>query len=224
MSASVFYREVQAHQETIPLAVRRGNAYAAFHSGLVLQPKDRVILLQVSDARHEPFDRFDRLAVHCPVLDVESSLSAGTFFELAAASLAPRMDLDPAELAQMLTDRERTGSTVLLPGLAIPHVVIEGNGQFHMVIARCRGGIYFPGEEERVHAAFVLVGTRDERNFHLRALSAIAQIIQWPDFERSWLEAPGAEDLRRLVMHAVRRRLPEQSDPLPPGREPAVML
>ncbi|HET6568249.1 MAG TPA: cation:proton antiporter [Rhodothermales bacterium] len=224
MTAALFYQEAQAHQETVPLAVRRGDAYLPFHSGLTLRSGDRVILFQVSDARHEPFDRFDRLAAHCPVLDVESDLSTDVFFELAAASLAPRVGLDSADLARLLINRERTGSTVLLPGLAIPHAILEGEGRFEMVIARCRGGIHFPDEEEHVHAAFVLVGTRDERNFHLRALSAIAQIIQWPDFERSWLEAPSAEDLRRLVIHAARRRLPEQSDRLPPGREPAVML
>jgi L-asparagine transporter-like permease len=53
---------------------------------------------------------------------------------------------------------------------------------------------------------FVLVGTKDERNFHLRALAAIAQICQQPDFDKNWLNARNTEELRDIVLLAERRR------------------
>jgi hypothetical protein len=37
-----------------------------------------------------------------------------------------------------------------------------------------------------VQAVFVLAGTRDDRDFHLRALAGIAQIVQDPAFEKRW--------------------------------------
>jgi mannitol/fructose-specific phosphotransferase system IIA component (Ntr-type) len=53
---------------------------------------------------------------------------------------------------------------------------------------------------------FVLAGSADERNFHLRALAAIAQIVQDPHFEEKWMEAKGEEALRDIVLLGERRR------------------
>jgi mannitol/fructose-specific phosphotransferase system IIA component (Ntr-type) len=106
----------------------------------------------------------------------------------------------------MLCERERQGSTVFLPGLAIPHVVVPGEDVFDLVIARCSPGITFPGDAGSVQSVFVLAGSADQRTSHLRALSAIAQTVQGPDFERAWQDAPDSEALRRLVLGANRRR------------------
>ena len=107
---------------------------------------------------------------------------------------------------ERLISRETASSTVILPGLAIPHVRLSGRGTFALLIARCREGIYFPNHDEPVRAAFVLVAAPDVRTRHLRTLSAIAQVAQGDDFEQRWLEAPDAEALRTLVRQAPRRR------------------
>jgi mannitol/fructose-specific phosphotransferase system IIA component (Ntr-type) len=57
-----------------------------------------------------------------------------------------------------------------------------------------------------VRAVFVLVGTRDERNFHLVALSAIAQIVGEPEFMDRWMKARGTQALRDLVLLGERAR------------------
>jgi len=51
-----------------------------------------------------------------------------------------------------------------------------------------------------------MAATADERSFHLRALSAIAQISQDRHFIRSWSKARNAEDLRSIALLAERRR------------------
>ena len=200
------FRKLQREQRSLPLALRRGDHYLPFHSGSTLKPDDRLIVLHMGHRARTVFDRFDHLVAHAAVIDVEPALSMDDFFSLAADALAPRLNLDPAQLQEMFKDRETTSSTVLLPGLAIPHVVVEGEGQFELLIARCRRGIAFPGQPERVYAAFVLAGSRDERTFHLRALSAIAKIVQWPDFDRRWMTASDAEAVRELVLRSKRRR------------------
>ena len=57
-----------------------------------------------------------------------------------------------------------------------------------------------------VHAVFVLVGTRDERHFHLCALMAIAQITEEPDFDSRWMVARSVDELRDIVLLGERRR------------------
>jgi hypothetical protein len=53
---------------------------------------------------------------------------------------------------------------------------------------------------------FVLAGTKDERNFHLRALAAIAQIGQDLHFYKKWIRAKGEEALRDTVLLGKRLR------------------
>ena len=54
-----------------------------------------------------------------------------------------------------------------------------------------------------------MVSTREDRNFHLRALSAIAQIAQDESFEKRWKTAKTSEELRELILSADRRRFPD---------------
>jgi Kef-type K+ transport system membrane component KefB/Trk K+ transport system NAD-binding subunit/mannitol/fructose-specific phosphotransferase system IIA component (Ntr-type) len=208
------FAELQQQRNNLPLALRRGEQYLPFHGDSTLEEGDRIIALQVLEVPTVSFDRFDQLVAEAPILDIKHAEKADAFFDLVAAELAPRVDIEAGRLASAFRLREASSSTVLLPGLAIPHITIPGDGRFEVLLARCREGIRFPGQEETVNAAFVLVSTSDERTFHLRALSAIAKIVQWPDFEQKWLTASDAEALRRLVLGASRRRIPEAEDTL----------
>jgi mannitol/fructose-specific phosphotransferase system IIA component (Ntr-type) len=93
--------------------------------------------------------------------------------------------------------------------LAIPHIIIDGKQKFELLIARCNGGINFTESLQPVYAAFVLVGSRDERNFHLQALSAIAQSVQDANFDKNWLHAKNIEDLRDIMLLSKRHRRTE---------------
>ncbi len=151
-------------------------------------------------------DRFDHLVEDAVVIDVDKHMSASDCFRIVAGHLAPRLGLEPEELERKLEERERESTTVLNTFLAIPHIVVEGVHVFDILIARCQGGIEFSDAFSGVQAMFVLAGSRDERNFHLRALAAIAQIVQDPDFERDWIMAKGVKELRDIVLLGERLR------------------
>ena len=127
-------------------------------------------------------------------------------FKIVAEKLARRLKVDEEVLLDSLTSRENESTTAIRPGLAIPHVTIDGEHRFELLIARCEAGITFSEESPPVYAAFVLIGTRDERDFHLRALSAIAQITQDTNFDKDWLRAKSLDELRDIVLLAKRRR------------------
>ena len=57
-----------------------------------------------------------------------------------------------------------------------------------------------------MHTAFVIIGTRDERSFHLRVLSAIAEIVQDPKFNKKWTSAKDKESIRDIVLLGKRKR------------------
>ncbi|MDD5063622.1 MAG: amino acid permease [Phycisphaerae bacterium] len=151
-------------------------------------------------------DRFDRIAERCVVLDIDRTVSVDEFFRLASGQLSGRLGVRETDIYQRLSDREKESSTVLSDSLAIPHIVIEGEHAFDVLIARCKEGIVFSDTHRRVQAIFVIAGSRDERNFHLYSLSAIAQIVQDPNFEKRWLTAKDVEAIRDIVLLGQRKR------------------
>ena len=151
-------------------------------------------------------DRFDRLVRGCVVLDLPAGVTRDELFGAVAEELASHVGMEAEEIQRLLHEREETTSTVIRPGLAIPHIVVEGSGRFDVLVARSRAGVFFTPGGEPVHAVFVLIGSPDERNYHLRALMSVAEIAQSPDFDHDWLRAADAEALRRLLLRSKRRR------------------
>jgi len=105
-----------------------------------------------------------------------------------------------------LRNRERQSPTALNSFIAVPHFILKGERQFQVLLMRCRKGIEFSAVAPTVHFAFFLAGSVDMRPLHLRALAAIAQVVQDPSFEKSWLSASTTEELRRLVRYGKRKR------------------
>lgn len=164
-------------------------------------------LKQIIKERDEiVWDRFDRLVQNAVVLDEDKTMDRDRFFELAAGELAPRLNLAPERLAELLKQRENENSTLLSSNLAVPHIVVEGKGRFELLIARIKGGVRFSEEAPEVNTIFMLAGTRDERNFHLRALAAIAQVVQEEDFEKRWSSAGDVQGMRDVILLSKRKR------------------
>lgn len=151
-------------------------------------------------------DRFDRSVEEAIVLDIPGPMNADEFFRLASEKLSERLSTSADVIYNKFLEREKESSTVLAPGLAIPHIIIDGKKDFVMLLVRCKGGIVFPETEGKVRTVFVIAGTKDERNFHLRALSAIAQIVQDTHFEKKWMRAKDEKALRDIVLLGKRRR------------------
>ncbi len=151
-------------------------------------------------------DRFDKLIRNCEILDFKGSHSMEDVFHRIAEILSKRLDVDHDFLFQGFMEREKQTGTVIHPGLAIPHVIVPGTKKFDVLLVRYKSGLKFSTSPDLVHTMFVLVGSIDERNYHLRALMAIAQIAQEVDFEKRWLKASNKDALRDVVLLSSRKR------------------
>jgi basic amino acid/polyamine antiporter, APA family len=151
-------------------------------------------------------DRFGALVRQALVLDLPGPLSMQDLMAAIAAALAPRIGMNEEEARLLLLAREKESSTVLAPGLAVPHVIVPGDHHFELMLVRCHDGAQFPDVEEPVEALFVLAGTADERNFHLKALMSIAQIVQQEGFLRKWRAASQQDGIRDFVLLSERSR------------------
>ena len=151
-------------------------------------------------------DEFDHLVKDALILDFENEMSFDEFIKIAADELGKRHDVLPKKFIKLFIEREKQSCTALRPGLAIPHIIIDGKNEFDVLLVRAKQGIIFPDAPEPVHIVFVLVGTRDMRHSHLRALMAIAQIAQQHDFDEKWLSAATTKDLRDIMLLGTRKR------------------
>jgi APA family basic amino acid/polyamine antiporter len=151
-------------------------------------------------------DRFDRLVRDCVILDVEGRAKAEDVFRTVSEILEKRLDTNQYVLFEKFLHREAEGGTVVQPGFAIPHIIVDGEKKFDVLLVRAREGIEFSNTSEPVRIMFILAGSRDERNYHLRALMAIAQIAQEKQFEQRWLAARDTETIRNLILLSARKR------------------
>jgi APA family basic amino acid/polyamine antiporter len=151
-------------------------------------------------------DRFDKIVEKCPVLDIKGKMELGEFFRKAGDELSESVRADSESIYRALIEKEKESSTAITPYLAIPHIITDGEHKFEILLARSKEGIEFSESAPSVHAIFVLLGTRDERNFHLYALSAIAQVAGDPEFVDRWIKAHNAQGLRDVVILGKRLR------------------
>ena len=148
-------------------------------------------------------DRFTNLIAESLVIDINHTMALEDFFKLVADTMYKRLKSNPDVLFELLMKREKESSTAFSPDFAIPHIIIEGESTFCILLARCRDGIRFSELAPRVQTIFVLVGTMDERSYHLSALSIIAGILQGTRFNRRWLRARNNKALRDVVHRSI---------------------
>ncbi len=193
--------------------IRTSREYALLHlierltrkdlTSNMLEAELREIIMERDDIAK---DRFDHIVDKCLVLDISEHLSLDEFFTRCSEAMAQRLKLNPQVLSKLFLQKEQQASTALNPDLAIPHIIIEGEKIFDIILVRCLKGIEFSETYRNITTVFVLAGTQDERNFHLRALSAIAQIVQDQGFEKKWMTAKNEHSLRDIVLLGTRKR------------------
>jgi amino acid transporter/mannitol/fructose-specific phosphotransferase system IIA component (Ntr-type) len=159
-------------------------------------------------------DAFDEAVKRARVLDLDESMTRDEFFRLVARHLSCGGGCPEEEvLVELISQRESESSTAITPFAAVPHIILDGSGVFELLLVRARAGIRFSDQAPSVKAVFVLVGTRDRRTLHLRALAAIAQTLQDGRFEERWLRARGEEGLVDVLLLSERVRLGQKDVP-----------
>jgi len=153
------------------------------------------------------FDRFDEIVERAVVIDTDIELDDAGLFSLVADAVQERYNQDPQTIQQALVAREDEGSTILTEGVAASDTVVEGEGVFELVMVRCSKGVLLRGTGAPIHAFFLLFISKDERDFYLKAVASIAQIVQDRSFDKRWLDARTEQQIRDVVLLGERRRI-----------------
>lgn len=151
-------------------------------------------------------DEFDHLVEHASVMVIDHPITMPDLFDLVSQKMALQLGCSAKGLDEKLLIRESESSTVLNSFVAIPHLTVEGHSQFRMMLVKCSEGVEFSPDAQEINAVIFLFGSPDCRNFHLRALAAIAQTIQGRSFESRWRRAKTPSQLQDVFLLGKRRR------------------
>ena len=92
------------------------------------------------------------------------------FFNSIADILAKKTKCPVRTLNSLFLKRERESTTVLHPGLAIPHIIIPGRKKFIIIPVRCLKGISFPGT---IFSGFLSLSRTLRRTFSMIPLNSM---------------------------------------------------
>ncbi len=151
-------------------------------------------------------DEFDEALKAARALDLAPGADQAELLRVVSETLGSELALPPEDVKARFIEREAQGSCVLTPFVAVPHIIVEGEGLFKIELIRSREGISFE-EDVSVKAFFVIAGSRDMRNLHLKALAAIAHMVQHPEFEKRWTHAKNEAQLKDILLLSDRVRM-----------------
>jgi PTS system nitrogen regulatory IIA component len=121
-------------------------------------------------------------------------------FELAADLLERDSGVRSTQIVSSLAARERSGSTALGHGIAIPHGRVKGLRSAMGAFLRMREPIPFDAPDDApVRLIFVLLVPEKSTDLHLEILSELAQLFSDRNVRRELTAAPDALAAQRMI-------------------------
>jgi len=120
--------------------------------------------------------------------------------ELAQGLAAKHPEIKLNDLAAVLSERERLGSTAIGDGIAIPHGKLRGVTKIIGAFGRHRAGVDFESlDGNPTQIFFVLVAPEDSASLHLKALARVSRLLKDESFRSRLLNAADDAEIFRLI-------------------------
>lgn len=146
--------------------------------------------------------RLDRYIAQSRIIEIQSTDLKSALLELLAVAtqrLKAPPDID--DVANKLISREKTMTTYLGNGVAMPHIRIPlANRSYVFAVGRVPDGLDFDGlaEYRKVRLLFLLLASENEKNY-LNVLASLARLFRDQDLVDNITAAPDTASLRERV-------------------------
>lgn len=148
--------------------------------------------------------RLDRYISKNRVIDIVSNDFVSALAELLEiCPIRNDQEIDKEKILEELVGREKTMTSYLGSGIALPHVRIPMKRPYLFAIGRCPNGLEFEGGDDypEIRIIFLLLASARE-NSYLNVLASLARTFQEPLVIESLTESPNIEKLRGAVARA----------------------
>lgn len=145
--------------------------------------------------------RLDRYIAKSRVIDLKSTDLRGALKELLEVCQLEKVPgYSQKKALEELLAREKTMTTYLGNGVALPHLRLELSRPYIFAIGRCPNGLEFEGQAEyRELRMLLLLLAREEEKSYLNVLAALARILQDRNTLNRLLNAESLETFRNQI-------------------------
>jgi hypothetical protein len=123
-----------------------------------------------------------------------------------AYSFSERLRVDHKYLLGEFTKEDREAHLMPMDHFVILSYQVKKRGVYDIGVIRTKRGAIFSEHTPPVHAAFIILFSKDERNFYLNSLMWLAKGCQNVDFEDEWKKVKGNQGLRDLIIDSLREQ------------------
>ena len=134
------------------------------------------------------------------VADLNSTDKKGVINELAAA-VSPSANVSAEQIASVLLEREKLGSTGIGGGIAIPHGKLDEMDNIIVGFGSSPQGVEYDSLDNKpVHIFFVLLTPADSTGGHLKVLAQISKLLKATQFKDRLIEARTLDEIYDIVL------------------------
>lgn len=109
-------------------------------------------------------------------------------------------DLKKDDVAHVLLEREKLGSTGIQDGIAIPHGKIKTLPNLLILFGRSLEGIDFQAYDNKpTHLFFVLLAPENATSIHLKLLARLSRMLKNSNLREKLLQAKDAEAIYKTL-------------------------
>ncbi len=135
------------------------------------------------------------------IIFLRNRSKAGVLREMVAAVCRSAPELRKDKVLEAVLERERTVSSWIAPGIALPHARLPGLDTFLVALGRSRAGIHFDsGDGQPVHLLVLILGGAQDVDGHIMLLADVARTIRSSALVERVLAARSAAEIYRLVL------------------------
>ena len=134
-------------------------------------------------------------------VDIKSDTKEGALTELVDALAKSPNVTDREDLLKKIIEREKTLSTGVGVGLAIPHVKITSIKDFTIAVGRSKEGVEFQSIDNQPAHIFVMIGCHESQSAdYMKVLSKLVRSLKEKDFQEKIMEAKNGEEVVDLFV------------------------
>jgi PTS system nitrogen regulatory IIA component len=138
---------------------------------------------------------------NCIKAQLESENKPQVIKELSRMMAQSYAEIDVANLEEILSERERLGSTGIGNGVAILHGKLANLKHIATGFGRSVQGISFDAQDgEQVHLFFVLIAPKNSASLHLKAMARLSRLLKDAHFRNRLYEADTAAKIYEIIV------------------------
>lgn len=133
--------------------------------------------------------------------ELTSSTKESVIGEISSQIAKTHPGLDKGEIATVLLEREKLGSTGIELGVAIPHAKLRELDHIVVTVGKSKEGIDFQAHDGKPSFLFfTMLAPDSSAGAHLKTLARLSKLLKNDDVRDQLMQADSADDIYNIII------------------------